>query len=306
VFAPENSPSPVPLMEARAGFQTQVGPSKGYDPFLSDGPPDPPPPGIQLVRYPSPAGQLAAYITADPGDGRRHPAVVWAHGGFGGTSADNLTEDGDAFPFVQAGLVVMAPSWRGENDNPGRYEMFYGEVDDALAAIDYVSKLPYVDPNRVYMAGHSTGGTLTLLAAESTTKLRAAFSMGGAPDLFTVLRPFGIGYGNTPFNWTDKKERRLRSAIDYVGHLKTPTWYFEGSEETSYCADARKMETLAKKFGTPFTVNIIQNGDHFTVVWPTAELIAQKILADTGPQCNITISQFEAQNKHDEYNEDFD
>src|SRR5207247_1321869 len=131
-----------------------------------------------------PAGNLVAYLTDDPRDGRRHPAVVWAHGGFGGIGADEVAADGYLDTFAKAGLVVMVPSWRGENDNPGKFELFYGEVDDALAAVEYVSRLPYVDPARVYLVGHSSGGTVTLLAAESTDRLRAAFSLAGAPDMW--------------------------------------------------------------------------------------------------------------------------
>jgi prolyl oligopeptidase family protein len=136
--------------------------------------------------------------------------------------------------------IVMCPSWRGENDNPGKYEMFYGEVDDAVAAVEYVSRLPYVDPARIYMGGHSTGGTVALLAVEMTDKLRAAFPFGAAPDIGNVVR-LG-GYGNTPFNVGDRKERRLRSAIDFVSFIRTPTFYFEGADDSGYLADARKME----------------------------------------------------------------
>src|SRR5262245_42930661 len=62
-FGAENSPSPVPLKEARAGFQTKVT-QPGLIGFQREPAPPAPPPGFQLVRYPSPAGQLAAYVTA--------------------------------------------------------------------------------------------------------------------------------------------------------------------------------------------------------------------------------------------------
>lgn len=61
--------------------------------------------------------------------------------------------------------------------------MFYGELDDIEAAFDWLSKLSYVDPERIYLAGHSTGGTRVLLASEYSTKFRGYFSLGGIPDL---------------------------------------------------------------------------------------------------------------------------
>src|SRR5690349_14878977 len=33
------------------------------------------------VKYPAANGQLAAYITPDPVDGKKHPAIVWITGG---------------------------------------------------------------------------------------------------------------------------------------------------------------------------------------------------------------------------------
>jgi pimeloyl-ACP methyl ester carboxylesterase len=182
----ETSPD---LPKARAGFKTRVTPNPKYQ---ADGPVDPPPAKLfSVVRYPSPAGKLAAYLSPDPGDGKKHPAVVYAHGGFGGINGMAFGRE-PFVPFREAGFVLFCPSWRGENDNPGKYEMFFGEVDDAVASLEYLAKVPYVDPARIYMVGHSTGGTITLLTAESSPRLRAAFSFGGAPDLARV------DYGTTP------------------------------------------------------------------------------------------------------------
>lgn len=55
---------------------------------------------------------------------------------------------------------MMFPSLRGGNDNPGVKEGFLAEVDDVLAAADFLGKQNYVDPGRIYLGGHSTGGTL--------------------------------------------------------------------------------------------------------------------------------------------------
>src|SRR5262245_39863624 len=292
----EASQSPVPLMQARAGFQTKLTIPQN----IAAGPPPRPPLGssFELIRYNSAAGNLAAYLSADPRDGKKHPAIIWAHGGFGGIGEDTWEEDSAQMIFLKAGLVVMAPSWRGEADNPGQYEMFYGEVDDAVAAVEHVSKLPYVDPKRIYMAGHSTGGTITLLTVEATEKLRAAFSFGGAPDLHSVFGLAGLGYGNTLFDYRDKKERRLRSPIDFIHHVRTPTFYFEGASE-GYAKDAQKMEKWAKKAGAPVSVYLIPDGDHFDIVEPICRMLVKKIQADTGPACTISTSMAEVQRAYD-------
>ena len=137
-----------------------------------EGPPDQPPPKVfSLVRYKSPAGDLAAYLTPDRGDGAKHPAIVWITGGDCNSIGDVWKDaprknDQTASAYRKAGIVLMFPSLRGGNDNPGRREGFLGEVDDVLAAADYVAAQPYVDPRRIYLGGHSTGGTLAMLVAE--------------------------------------------------------------------------------------------------------------------------------------------
>ena len=160
------------LLAARSGFKTALIPNS----YITDGTaPVPPANYFQAVRYPSPAGKMFAYLSPDPGDGKKHPALIWAHGGFGGIDKWLWEKHDKQDPghFREAGIIVMCPSWRGENDNPGKFQLFVGEVDDAVAAVDYLARVPYVDPSRIYIAGHSTGGTLTLLTAESTSKLRA-------------------------------------------------------------------------------------------------------------------------------------
>src|SRR5207253_7881805 len=43
--------------------------------------------------------------------------------------------------FRRAGLVLMFPTLRGGNDNPGLKEGFFGEVDDVLAGAEYLAKI---------------------------------------------------------------------------------------------------------------------------------------------------------------------
>jgi dienelactone hydrolase len=281
---------------------------KQCNPRLYDAPPrvpDPParPPaasGLELVRYRSPAGLLKAYLTADPKDGRRRPGVLWAHGGFGGIGSNfwerpDPRNDQTAAAFRDAGFVCMFPSWRGENDNPGRLELFYGEVDDLLAARDALARQTYVDPDRIYIAGHSTGGTLTLLAAVSTDKFRAAFSFGGCANLTPVVED-GRGYGNTPFDHRVPWEAGLRSAVHFVKAIKRPTFYFEGCRdgyENGYCPDADRMAEKAKAAGVPFRAFALPWGDHFTILHKVTRLVAAKIQADTDAECRIAFTKDE-------------
>lgn len=266
------APPPRGLLAARAGFATAAAPSN----HRADGPPAPPGPPFELIRYRSPAGPLAAYLRRDPGDGRRRPAVLWLHGGFGGIGLDDLAQ---IEPLSRGEIIVMCPSWRGENDNRGRYEMFYGEVDDALAALDHLAALPYVDPEQVYVAGHSTGGTLALLVAESSARPRAIYSLGGAPDIEAIVAAGGYDTATPPFPTTRAREAELRSPLRFVAEIKRPTYYFEGGYVQPAIEAARRMAAAGAERGAPFTAHRIEGGDHFDIVAPLLELIARKIAA---------------------------
>ncbi len=247
-----------------------------------------------LTKYPTQLGDMTTYVTPDPKDGKRHPAVIWISGGYGGLSDSedffwrehDRDNDQSASAFRKAGLVVMLPSFRGEDKNPGRYEMFYGELDDIEAAYDWLSKQSYVDPERIYLAGHSTGGTRVLLASEYSTKFRGYFSLGGIPDLKARVE-CGEMSVRIPFKQT-KKEFQLRSPARYIKSIKNPTWYFEGEEHYWQAFD--NIEKVAKKEKIPLFIYKIPYGDHFNIIAPLTEMIAEKILADTGRISNITFS----------------
>ena len=162
------------LKASRLGFVTRL-----VGPESTRAHPIPQSKGIELVRYAAPPGLCWAYV-AQSSDRSPRAAVVWAHRSLG----EVTSRDFDAMlALARAGLVVMMPTFRGEPGNPGGAEQLYGEVEDALAAADYLASLPTVDPQRMFVAGEDDGGTLALLvAAAARTPLRGAVAIGGDPE----------------------------------------------------------------------------------------------------------------------------
>ena len=82
-----------------------------------------------------------------------------------------------------------------------------------------------MDPARLYLGGHSTGGTLVLLVAASSDRFRGVFSFGPVDDV--------SGYGSQflPFNTWSRREIELRSPIYWLHSVRSPTFVFEGSEQ---------------------------------------------------------------------------
>jgi hypothetical protein len=265
--------SGVSLAEARQGFETKL-----FEERRSGVPaPDPPADIFEKVRYPSEVGDLVAYVSKAPGAGK-HPAIVWLAGGFGSSVGEvaweRADEDNDqsARAFREAGIVLMLPSYRGGNTNPGHKEGFYGEVDDVIAAARYLAKRPEVDPERIYLGGHSTGGTLALLVAASTDRFRGVFAFG------PVSSATDYGQDYMPFDIEDDEETQLRAPIGFLESITTPTFVFEGMEQPTNVDALLEME--AAPHGT-VKFYPVPGKTHFSVLAPMTEVIAKKIIRET-------------------------
>ncbi len=274
------------LTEARKGFQTKLARRES-----AKQPVDEPPAGVfRTVRYDSPAGKLAAYLSPDPKNGKKNPAIIWITGGDCNTIDKSCWTEGppnndqSASAFRKAGIVMMFPSLRGGNDNPGVKEGFFGEVDDVLAAADYLGKQTFVDPGRIYLGGHSTGGTLVLLTVECSGRFRAVFSFGPVDE----VRGYGPEY--MPFDTSNPRELELRSPGRWLASIRTPVFVFEGTAQGNLDC----LQNMARASTNPKAHFLpVRGANHFTLLAPTTRLIADKILRDDGPACNLSFSEDE-------------
>lgn len=273
------------LTEARKGFQSKVVQGKG----AKEAAPEPPAELFRKVQYEAPVGKLTAYISPDPKDGKKHPAIIWITGGDSNSIDEGCWTEGppnndqSASPIRKSGVVMMFPSLRGGNDNPGSKEGFLGEVDDVLAAADYLAKLEFVDPNRIYLGGHSTGGTLALLVAESSPRFRAVFSFGPVDDVVGYPAQF------LPFNTSNRREMELRSPGRWLHSVQSPVFVIEGESGNADCV--RNM--MRGPANPKVRFFLVKGADHFNILGPVNRLIAAKIKSDDGASTNLTFTEQE-------------
>jgi len=255
LFAPGSEIQNEDYAQARSRFQTKLlrkGPSpQGWTPTK-------PPEGVNEVEFPSGELRLTAWVNRPAEQTRKQPAVLFLHGGFSFDRGDWEQSK----PYRDAGFIVLTPMLRAENGQPGAWSYFYDEVDDVLAAAEYLSQQPYVDASRLFVAGHSVGGTMTLLAAMASHRFRAAASFDGAcywPEFVTRAKTM-------PFESSNPREIQLRSPMAYASSFKCPLRIYHGTESAGlFRLMSLHTATLAKRRGLDVeTVEI--EGNHATHV----------------------------------------
>jgi dienelactone hydrolase len=138
---------------------------------------------------------LEATLYRPPGPGP-FPLLVLSHG----TSRDprervgeRLRYDAQSWKFVSMGFAVVIPMRRGYGHSGGDYAEGEGLCDhshfyaaglesarDLRATVEYISYLPSIDPQRLVLVGHSSGGFASLiLASQGLPGVRGVINFAG-------------------------------------------------------------------------------------------------------------------------------
>jgi dienelactone hydrolase len=108
-----------------------------------------------------------AVLRKPPGAGP-FPVIVWFHGDITIRPLARLEETARDLAtgsrFLAAGYVFVAPTYRSRDVDPQTTD----SVEDALAVVEYLGKLPFVDRQSIVVGGCSGGGDLALQVAART------------------------------------------------------------------------------------------------------------------------------------------
>jgi dienelactone hydrolase len=157
----------------------------------------------EVVSIPSGGLKLRALLARPNGDGP-FPVYIQNHGSMTIEEArrspwTSIARDSLSDTLARNGYVVLLLARRGyrgsegiastytQNETSGGYgrsaeDVMRGaeeETGDVIAALDYLSALPYVDKERAGVGGVSLGGLVSVMAAARDPRFKALISMAG-------------------------------------------------------------------------------------------------------------------------------
>jgi len=135
-----------------------------------------------LVHYPSRDGKHTisawVYVTRNMQRNGQNAAIVYIHGGPASQTVNSFNR------FIQhivnQGYMVIAPNYRGstgygkEFQNANLFDMGGGDLQDVLAATDFLMATGYPDKKKLIVMGGSYGGYLSMMAVTKAPDLWAA------------------------------------------------------------------------------------------------------------------------------------
>jgi dipeptidyl aminopeptidase/acylaminoacyl peptidase len=230
-----------------------------------------------LVHYPSKDGKwtISAFVYVPynlPRNGE-HPAIVYVHGGPTSQTVNTFSR------FIQymanQGYLVIAPNYRGstgygkEFQQANLFDMGGGDLQDVLAAADWIKQTGYVDPKKVILMGGSYGGYLTMMGVTKAPEMWAA----GVPivpfvNWFTeiqnedpVLQQSDLATMGDPVK--NKALFEDRSPINFVDRIKAPLYLLAGGNDPR-CpkSEAQQVVDAVKKRGGVAEYKVYEDEGH--------------------------------------------
>jgi dienelactone hydrolase len=228
---------------------------------------------------PGHCGKLWLYLPSGAHQPRSLPCVMITGAGSNLITGMDLG-DGDRpehLPYVRAGFAVMAYELDGalqNRQNANEAEIVRcmksflaarAGLVNAKNALEYlIEKVPQIDPDRVFSAGHSSAGTLSLLFAENEPRLKGCIAFAPAVDMVTRFNSQGsgivgqltsAGYGD----FFTRYNPRLHEQ-DFA----CPVLLFHAQDDSNVpVSESTGLAQRLRQAGKDVTLELVPTGDHY-------------------------------------------
>jgi dipeptidyl aminopeptidase/acylaminoacyl peptidase len=209
--------------------------------------------------------------------GKKYPTILRIHGGPVYQFSQEFMLDWQA--YANAGFVVLGVNPRGSSGRGFEFaKAIYADwgnkdVQDVLAAVDYVVQQGIADPKRLGLGGWSYGSILTNYVIASDTRFKAAISGAGVSNSFgsygfdQYTREYELELG-TP--WANQEVyERVSYPFLHADIIKTPTLF--QCAELDYnvpCHGAMQMYQALRSQNVP-TQLVVYPDQHHGITVPS-------------------------------------
>ena len=188
-------------------------------------------------------------------------------------------ESGDSqefIPYAKAGMAVLAYELDGQIDDVDKteaegfaaFKSACAGLVNARNALEYVlARVPEVNPRQIYVAGHSSAGTLALLFAEHEPRLAGCVAYAPCSD---VERRIGR---EMPGFVLRLQEMEMPGLTDFVvqssprtheSRLNCPLFLFHADDDSNVpSSESRNFAARLTALGKDVTHKTVPSGDHY-------------------------------------------
>jgi dipeptidyl aminopeptidase/acylaminoacyl peptidase len=204
--------------------------------------------------------------------GEKPPLLVKVHGG--PTSLSKPALDIRLQYWTSRGFAVVDVNHRGSAGFGRRYrEMLNGQwgvvdVEDMVAAVNYLASTGRIDPNRTAIRGGSAGGYTTLSALAFTKTFKAGANYYGVSDLKSLAQDthkFESRYLDrlvAPFAGNEALYR-ARSPLHHLEGFSAPLITFQGTEDKVVPPEqSRQIVAALRAKGVPVEYHEFEGEQH--------------------------------------------
>lgn len=236
-------------------------------------------PDAELVRWKSFDGKtISGFLYQPPAEkftGKR-PVLVVIHGGPEGQSHPSFLGNYNYY-LNELGIALIYPNVRGSTgygktfsllDNGFKREHTYKDVQ---ALFDWIATQPYLDAQRIAVAGASYGGHMSLAVATFySDRIRCSIDVVGISNLVTLLEHTEVYRRDLRrVEYGDEREPKMREYLEKIAPLnnvekiKKPMLVVAGKNDPRVpLSESEQIVQALKKQGTPVWYLVAKNEGH--------------------------------------------
>lgn len=222
------------------------------------------------ITYLSDGLKIKGWLALPPAGNSTYPAIVFNRGGIGPRGA--LSAEGAMQiigRYASWGYVVVSSNYRGVGGSEGEHEEWGGnDVDDALACLDLLDGLGYVDMDRLGLVGGSRGGMMAFMMLAQTNRFRAAITFG-APTMIHKQQAHEYIHRTMKKHLAPDsivlKEAERRSVVAWPEKLSktTPLLVLHGTGDRRVPPEhALQLASQLQELEHPYKLVMYDNADH--------------------------------------------